>query len=390
MNPLVKVVIAVAALGAAAGVGALLITRKSPPPPPVVVAQGAGNRAAIAKALTPEKKAVLDKELDQLEKEQKARGKQVASLLKDKKVKSNPKLLTAAKGLASKQAEVALLTDRTARAIAKGDPRAKVYQQALGRSLAQADRATRVVQTVAQRAGLATAPKPQWMPVQGKRGLTPPQAAVIGAAVGIAATLLLLDAAYDRSRYEYWRFDHDFDVVFYEVVPTDWVVFDAYAELRSIPRAEMAFVFGHYFEVSDYAVYCEALHVETFTSAEIQHWASAEFYDESYASEPLVADWVDETELATQEHEWKIETDLDDTASYEADWQVGEADVAALEAPQPPEELEDPPEPVDERSAAEPGATPGEDPADEPPAPAKPARGEPPEDDDVQGGPESQ
>ena len=385
MNPLVKVVIAVAALGAAGGGAALLINRKSPSTPPVV-AQGAGSRAAIAKALTPTKKAVLDKQVDQLKKEQRARGKQVASLFKDKNVKANPKLLAVAKELASKQAEVALLTDRTARAISNHDPRAKVYEQALGRSLAQADRATRVVQMVAQRAGLATAPKPQWMPMKGQGVLTPPQAAVIGAAFGIAATLLLLDAAYDRSRYEYWRFDHDFDVVFYEVAPTDWVVFDASAELRSIPRAEMAYVFGHYFEASDYAVYCEALHVEMFTLAEVQHWASVEFYDESYASEPMVADWVDETELATEEHEWKIETDLDDAASYEADWQVGEADVAALGAPQPPEELEDRPEPVDERAA------PAEHVADEPAAPDKPpAKGPPPEEpDDVQGEPESQ
>src|SRR5687767_14376365 len=81
-----------------------------------------GDKAAIRKLLTPEKKKPLLTNLKQLQEDQKKKAELLAKIATAPQVKGNKKLLPVVNAAAQKQAEVAVMMERTERFIAKGDP----------------------------------------------------------------------------------------------------------------------------------------------------------------------------------------------------------------------------------------------------------------------------
>ncbi|MFT3711971.1 MAG: hypothetical protein QM817_30385 [Archangium sp.] len=268
------------------------------------------------------KTKALGESLKKLGADQKLRSKELARLAKDPKVKSNKKLSDAARALAQQQTEVALLTQRTAAAVAKGDPRAKAYQQALGQSIARADRTAHAFATAGFKAGLSkSAPPKQWLPAANGKQKFPKAQAVASANVNIGAALYALDTAYDAERALYFQYDAAFDATYAAIPASAWTQFDVEASLTHVSRNELAYTFNQYLSTEDLALYSAMANVPQFTDEELAMWSDGHAWDDERDGEgaPCELDLESPEELASLENDNGIESELMDEASWSAE-----------------------------------------------------------------------
>jgi hypothetical protein len=306
--------------------------------PEVKATKPAAARIEVASNKT----KALGERLKQLGADQKLRSKELAKLAKDPKVKSNQKLSAAARALAQQQTEVAVLTQRTAAAVAKGDPRAKAYQEALGQSIARADRTAHALATAGFKAGLSkSAPPKQWLPSSKQKA--PQATAVATANVSLGAALYALDAAYDAERALYFQYDQAFDATYAAIPATAWERFDVHAALTHVSRNELAYTFNQYLSTDDLAFYSAMAQVPAFTDDELSMWADGHAWDAERDGEGAACELDLETpeELAALENDNGIESELMDEASWNAD-----ADDEAAVAQADTEEEDDAPPPA--------------------------------------------
>ncbi|MBL8914006.1 MAG: hypothetical protein JNM17_25100 [Archangium sp.] len=279
-----------------------------------------------------QKTQALGASLKKLGADQKLRSKELARIAKDPKVKSNPRLASAARALAQQQTEVALLTQRTAAAVAKGDPRARAYQQALGASIARADRTAHAFATAGFKAGLSKkSPPKQWLPNQ--KGAMPRAQAVASANVNIGAALYALDAAYDAERAMYLQYDQAFDATYASVQANAWLQFDVQASLAHVSRNELAYTFNQYLSTEDLEFYSAMANIPEFTDEELAMWSDGHAWDAERDGEgtPCDLDLESPEELASLEHDVGItESELMDEDSWSAD--ADDADDAVAKA----------------------------------------------------------
>lgn len=268
-----------------------------------------------------QKTQALGASLKKLGADQKLRSKELARIAKDPKVKSNPKLASAARALAQQQTEVALLTQRTAAAVAKGDPRAKAYQQALGASIARADRTAHAFATAGFKAGLVKkSPPKQWLPSQ--KGAMPKAVATATANVNIGAALYALDAAYDAERAMYFQYDQAFDATYAAIPASAWMQFDVHASLTHVSRNELAYTFNQYLSAEDLELYSAMANIPEFTDEELAMWSDGHAWDAERDGEgtPCDLDLESPEELASLEHDVGItESELMDEDAWSAD-----------------------------------------------------------------------